>query len=82
MKTWNKGAIIGGIWGLLSIIPYSYASTFDNPLSEILLTIVGLPAFIAIIMNLHFFYVFIASPVIGIIIGAGMGYVIESMKDV
>ena len=81
MKTWKKGAIIGGIWGLLSIIPYSYMSTFNNPLSKILLTIIGLPVFLSLIMNLHFLYVFIASPIIGIIIGAGMGYIIESIKE-
>ncbi len=82
MKAWKKGAIIGGIWGLLGIVPYSYASTFDNPSSQILLTIIGLPAFIALSMNFHFLFIFIASPIIGIIIGAGMGYVFENIREV
>ncbi len=77
MKLWKKGAIIGGIWGILSIIPYSYVSAFDPLNKKVLLILLGLPAFIAIIMNLHFLFAFIGAPIVGVIIGAGIGYLIE-----
>lgn len=77
MEVWKKGAIIGGIWGILSIIPYSYISAFDPLNKKVLLILLGLPAFIAIIMNLHFLFVFIGAPIVGVIIGAGIGYLIE-----
>lgn len=77
MNLWKKGAIIGGIWGLLSIIPYSHISSFESLSQKILLTLLGFPAFIALLTGFHFLFVFIASPIIGIIIGAGIGYLIE-----
>ena len=77
MRSWKKGAVIGGIWGLLSIIPYSYISSFDSPDKKILLTLIGFPAFIAISAGFHFLFVFIGGPIIGIIVGAAIGYLIE-----
>ena len=77
MKSWKKGAVIGGIWGLLSIVPYSYISSFDGPDKKILLTLIGFPAFIALSAGFHFLYVFIGSPLIGIIIGTSIGYLLE-----
>ncbi len=80
MKAWKKGAILGGIWGLFGVIPYSYISTFDDPFSKILITLIGFPTFIALTMNLHFSFIFISSPIIGIFIGGGIGYIIENIK--
>lgn len=77
MNLWKKGAIIGGIWGLLSIIPYSYISSFDSMSQKILLTLFGFPTFIALFIGFHFILIFIGSPIIGIIIGGGIGYLIE-----
>ena len=77
MKIWQKGAIIGGIWGLLSIIPYSNISNFDPMDKRILLTLIGFPTYIASIMQFHFIFVFIGSPIIGVIIGTIIGYLIE-----
>lgn len=58
MEVWKKGAIIGGLWGLLSTIPYSYINAFDHFTKKFLLTLIGLPAFIALIMNFHFSFIF------------------------
>jgi uncharacterized membrane protein len=77
MNLWKKGAIIGGIWGLLSIIPYSHVSSFESLGQNILLTFLGFPTYIALLTGFHFLFVFIGSPIIGIIIGAGIGYLIE-----
>lgn len=77
MNLWKKGAIIGGIWGLLSIIPYSYISSFDGMGNKILLTLLGFPTFIALLTGFHFSLIFIGSPIIGIIIGTGIGYLLE-----
>jgi hypothetical protein len=82
MKTWKKGAIIGGVWGLLSIIPYSYISNFESFDKKILFILVGFPTFISVNMNIHFLYVFIGSPIIGIIIGTIIGYIIEKRKKI
>ncbi len=76
MKIWMKGAIIGGIWGLLSIIPYSYISAFDPLYKKILLTLIGFPTFIALSMHFHFILIFVGAPIVGIIIGAIIGYLI------
>lgn len=76
MKIWMKGAIIGGIWGLLSIIPYSYISAFDPLYKKILLILIGFPTFIALSMNFHFILVFIGAPMVGIVIGTIIGYLI------
>lgn len=77
MRLWKKGAIIGGIWGLLSIIPYSYLSSFDGISQNILLTLLGFPTYVALLTGFHFLFIFIGSPVIGIIIGTGIGYLLE-----
>lgn len=77
MKLWKKGAVIGGIWGLLSIIPYSYITVSDPLDKKILLISIGFPTHIALIMQFHFMLVFIGAPMFGIIIGAGIGYLIE-----
>ncbi len=80
MNTLMKGAIIGGIWGLLSIIPYSYISAFDPLYKKILLTLIGFPTFIALSIHLHFMLIFIGAPIIGIIIGMMIGYLIRGRK--
>jgi len=80
MDIWKKGAIIGGIWGLLSIIPYSYISSFDPLDKKILFTLLGLPTFMALTLKFHFLFVFIGGPIVGIIIGAGIGYLIERIR--
>lgn len=80
MKSWKRGAILGGIWGLLSIIPYSYISSFDGPIQKILLTLLGFPAYIALSAGFHFIFVFIGSPVIGMIIGAVTGYLLKKRR--
>jgi len=77
MRLWKKGAIIGGIWGILSIIPYSYINMFDPLYKKILLTMIGLPTYIALIMQFHFIFVFIGALIVGVIVGGGTGYLIE-----
>ncbi len=77
INLWKKGAIIGGIWGLLSIIPYSHISSYDTLSQKIFLTLIGFPTFIALLIGFHFLFVFIGSPIIGIIIGTGISYLIE-----
>ena len=77
MRLFKKGAIIGGIWGLLSIVPYSYKSSFNSMNLEILITLLGFPTFIALLTGFHFSLIFIVSPIIGMMFGAGIGYLIE-----
>lgn len=77
METWKKGAIIGGIWGLVGTFFYSYITAFDPLYKKILFILFGLPTFIAITLKFHFILIFIGSIIIGIIIGAITGYLIK-----
>ena len=76
MKRWEIGAIIGAVWGLLSLITLS-GGIWLNPLIKYTF---GLPmtlAFpIADIWNSHI-VLFLLALIIGILIGAVIGYVFE-----
>ena len=80
METWKKGAIIGGIWGLLGTFFYSYISAFDPLYKKIFFVLFGLPTFIALTLKFHFLSIFIMSIIFGIIIGVIIGYLIN-MKE-
>jgi len=76
MKKWKIGSIIGGIWGLTSIIILS-GGVWLNPLIRYTF---GLPTtlafFIADIWNSHIVF-FLLAPIISIMFGAGLGYLID-----
>lgn len=80
METVTKGAIIGGIWGILSILPYSTIKDNDSPTKRAILTLLGLPTYIAVKSGAQFQYVFVGSPLVGATIGAGTGYIYEKRK--
>ncbi len=64
----NNVVIIGFLWGLISIIPYSYINNSDLLIRKFLLTFLGLPTYIAIALGFQFSFVFIGAPIMGIVI--------------
>ena len=79
MKNWKIGSIIGGIWGLTSIITLS-GGMWLNPLIRYTF---GLPTtlafFIADIWNSHI-VLFLLALVIGALVGTGVGYLVDKYK--
>lgn len=78
MKPWQKGAIIGFIWGINPVIISSFGSIFGidiwNYLFQGLLVYFGLflsiPFFLAPQIGSNYIFVFIEAPIMGAMIGA------------
>lgn len=90
LKTWKKGAIIGGIWGLVSVIGFGFASYYLNPT---IAKIIFFPSwFIRDVLYgspIPLIYViYIAWPIgllvillVGAFIGAGLGFLSEKSRE-
>jgi len=89
MKKWKVCAIIGGIWGLLSLITLS-GGTWLNPLIRYTF---GLPTTLAFgsvdwlnaittgfTIAVSHTMLFLLASLIGALIGAGVGYLIDKYK--
>ncbi len=73
----TKGALIGLVWGLVSIPIYSTIKDTDSSSAKTIKTIAGLPTYIALKSGAQFQYIFVGSPLVGMGIGAGTGYLIN-----
>lgn len=80
MKAWKKGAIVGAVWGLVSIAPYSKIDITEVIWMKSLYAIFGFPTDLAIKLGFRFYLIFIGAPLIGILIGALLGYLYDLLK--
>ncbi len=82
MKAWKKGAVIGLIWGILPFILDWLLFVLKIKIPLALGIILGLPAYLAK-YYLGFVYVaiFIGSSLVGIIIGAYVGWLFDLRKE-
>jgi hypothetical protein len=75
--TTKSNAIYGALWGLISIIPYSHINEIQNDnITNTLLKLAGLPAYIAVQAGAQQQMVFIGAP----LVGAGLGVVVGKIK--
>ena len=80
MKTWMKGAILGFIWSLLIFLNNIYKFVvFYEELSWINY-LIALPLYIARELGFGFVLGFIGVPLVGIVLGALLGFLYEWYK--
>ena len=90
MKKWKIGALIGGIWGLSSLITLSGGDFWLNPLIRYTF---GLPTTLAFgsvdwlnalthgfTIAVSHIILFLLASLAGALIGAGIGYLIDKYK--
>ena len=80
MKKWKVGVVIGGIWGLIGIIGLTEGVWHLNPLITYSF---GLPALLAFWIAdpwQSYIIFFLLAPIIGALIGSGIGYLIDKYK--
>ncbi len=79
MKAWQKGTIVGGLWGLISTFGF-----FEPQIAPAYTAIIALPAFVSIvilsIINIEMLDNFLI--LISVIIGAFIGYTIANIYSV
>jgi len=91
MKSWKLGSIIGGIWGVTSIITLS-GGMWLNPLIRYtfgLPTTLSffisnwlIPITITIGIGVSYIILLLLAPIIGALIGTGVGYLVDKYKRV
>lgn len=85
MKTWKKGAILGGVWGLISVpLMLKFAPAFAQPfkLMEILFLPASLSARAILGPAVGLIIIWpIVSILIGILIGCIIGYLYQKLKE-
>ena len=78
MKKWKIGTVVGAVWGLISLITLS-GGTWLNPLIRYTFGLPTILAFrIADIWN-SYIVLFLLAPIIGVLIGAIVGYLIDKL---
>ncbi|MEE9594823.1 MAG: hypothetical protein V3V92_05425 [Candidatus Hydrothermarchaeales archaeon] len=95
MKAWQKGAIIGGVWGLISVffvimamlIEFGHHQSLTSKIEEIIFSILFLPGVIGMTLldklaypALALILIFILSPLIGALIVYSIGRIITPSK--
>ena len=76
MRAWIKGAILGFIW---SILGFKIATmSFIKPVWFKIIT--GFPNFIAVKLGFGWWLVFVGGPLVGIVLGALLGFLYEWYK--
>jgi hypothetical protein len=77
MKVWMKGAIVGGIWPIIvGFIPFPEIKSL-----YFIGIIIQLPGYIAGKLGFYWYSTFVVSPLIGALIGGGIGYLYQKFKE-
>ncbi|MBU4266441.1 MAG: hypothetical protein L6243_01830 [Candidatus Altiarchaeales archaeon] len=84
LKLWMVTGILGIIWGIVGLpIATLLAGVLTNssPLHvQIVHYIVAFPTYLALTLGFHFVLIFIGSPLVGLITGILIGYLIEKLR--
>lgn len=82
MKAWKKGAIVGGLWGLVSAVGFGFQLTKPITQISVVYDILFLPGSIAARTVLApAAGAFIVYPIFSIMIGVLIGYLIGRWKE-
>jgi len=80
-KNWKRGIVFGFIWGVVGMFMANLlVGILTNQSSffvKFIHYVLGFPTYMALFLGFHFYLIFIGSPLIGIITGALIGFLMD-----